>query len=145
MTSGRDPSPADYWALAELRYQIRRFLHRRERAARAEGVSGQQYQLLLETEGRKARTPPTVGALAERLHIRHHSAVGLVDRLVRRGLVRRRRAADDRRRVLVELSATGRATLRRVARYSLSELRKEGPELVAVLRRLMRAGRALRP
>ena len=136
--------PTDYWALADFRYQIRRFLHRREKVARAAGIEAQQYQLLLELKGLAGRGPATVGMLAERLHIRHHSAVGLIDRLAARSLVRRRRAVSDRRQVLVELTPAGEAKLRELALYSLSELRTEGRELVEVLNRLISTGNRFR-
>jgi DNA-binding MarR family transcriptional regulator len=76
--------------------------------------------------------------LAERLQIRHHSAVELVDRLVERGLVARRRHEGDRRQVVVRLRAAGEVVLRRLALNSLAELRAEAPVLVATLRRLIR-------
>lgn len=136
--------PADYAALADFRYQLRRFLHRREKAARSAGISPQQYQLLLELKGLDGRREATVGALAERLHVRHHSAVELIDRLAKRGLVRRRRAAPDRRRVLVELRPAGEAKLGELALYSLSELRGEGPALVDVLKWLIGSGKRFR-
>jgi len=83
--------------------------------------------------------PTTIGVLAERLQVRHHTAVGLVDRLAVRGLVARRRTPRDRRGVLVELTPNGRTVLRRLARQSIAELEVEGPALVAVLRRLTRS------
>src|SRR6267378_8687072 len=71
-----------YATLAEWRYQLRRLLGRRETAARAAGVEPQQYVLLLQIKGLEARGAVTIGKVAERLQIRHHSAVELVDRLV---------------------------------------------------------------
>src|SRR5439155_25924675 len=128
-----------------LRYHIRRFLRRREEAARAAGIEPQQYLLLLQLKGVEDRGPITIGTLAERLQIRHHSAVELVDRLVERDMVARRRDGQDRREVSVALRPAGETVLRRLALYSMEELRTEGPELVRVLRRLMpgrgRAGR----
>ena len=138
--SRNTPRTADYRALADFRHQLRRFLVRRERAARAGGIEARHYQLLLELKALDGRGEATVGALAERLQIRHHSAVGLIDRLAARGLVRRRRAESDRRRVLVELTPAGKSKLRRLAAYSLSELRREGPELVKILKRLTQGG-----
>jgi len=126
--------------LAELRYQIRRFLRRREEAARAAGVEPQQYVLLLQLKGLTARQAPTIGALAERLQIRHHSAVELVDRLVERDMVARQRHGRDRREVVVAMRPAGEAVLRRLAQYSVEELRTEGPALVDVLRRLVQGG-----
>lgn len=131
----------DYWTLAELRYQIRRFLRAREVAARGAGVEVQQYLLLLQVKGLEGRQAATIGALAERLQLRHHSTVELVDRLVARGMVSRRRDTRDRREVLVMLRPAGEAVLRRLALYSLAELRTEGPALVSALRRLIDGGR----
>ena len=128
----------DYATLAEWRYQLRLLLGRRESAARAAGIEPQQYLLLLQVKGLQARGMVTVGMLAERLQIRHHSAVELVDRLVERGLVARRRDDGDRPQVVVTLKAAGEAVLRRLALYSLAELRTEAPALLATLRRLVR-------
>jgi DNA-binding MarR family transcriptional regulator len=130
----------DYATLAEWRYQLRRFLGRREVAARSAGVEPQQYLLLLQVKGLEGRRSATIGALAERLHIRHHSAVELVDRLVARGMVLRRREGQDRRQVVVTLRPAGRAVLRRLALTSLAELRTEAPTLLSTLRRLVRNG-----
>jgi DNA-binding MarR family transcriptional regulator len=128
----------DYHALADLRYQIRRFLRVREVAAREVGVAPQQYHLLLQVKGLHRREPPTIGVLAERLQTQHHNVVQLVDRLVARGMVARRRDAGDRREVLIELRPAGEAALRRLARHSIAELRTEGPALVSSLLRLVR-------
>src|SRR5437899_2387639 len=128
---------ADYEALAELRYQIRRFLHFSEQAARAAGLEPQQHQLLLALRGLAASgQPSSIGALAELLQIQHHSAVELVDRLVDRGLVTRSRAPSDRRQVLIRLNAGGEAELEKLAVCHLDELRKNGPALVAALENL---------
>lgn len=127
----------DYAMLAELRYQLRRFLRVRETAARAAGIEPQQYLVLLQLKGLEARGPVTIGTLAERLQVRHHSAVELVNRLARRGLVHRRPSPSDRRRVVVALRPAGEAILRRLALHSLAELRTEGPGLVRVLNRLI--------
>lgn len=129
-------APVDYWTLAEFRYSIRRFLRTREIVARKAGVAPQQYLLLLQLKG-LAGTPATIGILAERLQLRHHSTVGLVDRLARRGMVARTRDPRDRRGVLVELRPAGEKLLERLARHSLQELQAEGPQLLSVLRRLM--------
>lgn len=128
----------DYATLAEWRYQLRRLIGRRETAARTAGVEPQQYVLLLQIKGLEARGAVTIGMLAERLQIRHHSAVELVDRLVKRGLVARRRDDGDRRQVVVTLRPAGETVLRRLALYSLAELRTEAPALLATLRQLVR-------
>src|SRR2546427_4000460 len=124
-------SPVDYEPLAELRYQIRLFMRRREEAARAAGIESQQYLLLLQLKGLEDRGPTTVGALAERLQIRHHSAVELVDRLVERGLVARRRDDGDRRQVVATLKAAGEAGPRQLALYSLRGLPTRAPAPLA--------------
>src|SRR5437773_8167313 len=103
MSHQSQPPHVDYQALADLRYQVRRFLRVREVAARAAGVAPQQYLLLLQIKGLQGREPPTIGALAERLQTQHHNAVQLIDRLAERRMVARRREARDRREVLVEL------------------------------------------
>lgn len=137
----------DYATLADLRYQLRRFERLREVAARAAGVEPQQYLALLQIKGLERHRAATIGALAERLQIHHHAAVQLVDRLMRRGMAARQRADGDRRHVVVRLRPAGQAVLRRLATYSIAELKTEGPELVASLRRLVKrsatnAGRA---
>lgn len=132
----------DYWTLAELRHQIRRFLRARELAARAAGVEPQQYLLLLQLKGLEGRAAATIGVLADRLQLRHHSTVELVDRLAKRKMVARRRDGRDRREVVVRLRPAGEAVLRRLALYSLRELQREGPALLAALQRLI-GGRRL--
>ena len=135
----------DYQALAEFRYQIRRFLRFSEEAARAAGLKPQQHQLLLLLKGLPEGVSPRVGEIAERLQIQHHSAVELVDRLVRRGLIKRRRGGEDRREVLLELTARGEKILTGLALLHREELSLAGPALVAVLRTLMaRTQRAAR-
>ena len=134
----------DYWTLAELRYHIRGFLRVREEAARAAGIGAQQYLLLLQVKGMQGRQPPTIGALAERLQLRHHSTVELIDRLVDRGMLVRRPGGRDRREVLVELRPSGEAILKRLALDSLRELETEGPALVSTLRRLIGGSKGAR-
>lgn len=133
----------DYETLAELRYQIRRFLRIREESARAAGIEPQQYLLLLQVKGLNGRGPATISVLTERLQIRHHATVQLVDRLVERRMVRRRRSQADRRGVIVELTPRGESILRRLALYSLAELQTAGPVLATALTRLI--GRSSKP
>ncbi len=130
-------SLADFRALAEFRYQIRRFLHFSDRAARAAGLEPRQHQLLLALKGLPEDRPPTIGHLAERLQIEHHSAVELLDRLERRALVRRVRNREDRRQVIVELSARGEELLRRLSLSHRQQLRSAGPTLVRALTALL--------
>jgi DNA-binding MarR family transcriptional regulator len=131
------PAAVDYRTLADLRYQIRRFLRVRELAARAAGVEPQQYLVLLQVKGLEGREAATMGVLAARLQIRHHAVAQLVDRLARRGMVERRRDRPDRREVIVALRPAGKAVLRRLALYSMRELEAEAPALVRSLMRLV--------
>ncbi|HVC33225.1 MAG TPA: MarR family transcriptional regulator [Chloroflexota bacterium] len=130
-------SIADYQALAEIRYQIRRFLHFSEQAARAADLEPQQYQVLLMLKGRPKGQPATISALAERLQIRHHSVVGLIDRLEERGFVERSRNESDRRQVFVRLTPRGQDVLRDFAECQRAELRSVGQELLRSLTALM--------
>ncbi len=98
----------DYAALHDVRYAIRRFLRFSEDAARAAGIEPQQHQLLLAI---KAGHAERVAALAERMQLRHHSTVELIDRVVARGLATRSRGAEDRRQVIVTLTPEGEAVL----------------------------------
>ena len=120
----------DYRALAEFRYQLRRFMHFSERMARAVGLEPQQHQLLLAVKGMPEDKKTTIGEIAERLQLQHHSTVELVDRLVERGLVERQRDNEDHRRVLVHLTAKGEEVLHQLSSAHLEELRTIGPSLV---------------
>ena len=123
-------SPHDYRALADFRYQLRRFLSFSNEAARAAGLEPRQHQLLLAVKGMPEGVEATVGTIAERLQIQHHSTVELVDRMENRGLVRRLRSADDRRRVLVSLTARGEALLARLSAVHRAEVRSVRPRLL---------------
>ncbi|HYL09302.1 MAG TPA: MarR family transcriptional regulator [Candidatus Acidoferrales bacterium] len=133
----RATTPADYRALAEFRHQIRKFLNLSEQAARAAGLEPHQYQVLLAIRGLPEGTPATIRALADQLLLRHHSAVELVDRMVKHGYVRRVRSIDDRREVLIGLTVRGRKVIAKLAQQRLAEMRETGPELVRALNRLV--------
>jgi len=128
---------ADYQSLAELRHQIRRFLHFSETTARNSGLEPRQHQLMLALKGLPEGARPRVGELAERLQIRHHSAVELVNRLALRGYVRRVPGEQDRREVLLSLSSKGEKILHDLSIHHKAELRIRGPALVAALERAM--------
>jgi DNA-binding MarR family transcriptional regulator len=130
----------DYQALAEFRYQIRRFLRFSEQVARAAGIEPQQHQVLLAIKGLPPEKRATIGELAERLQIQHHSTVELVDRLEDGGLVERQRDEEDQRRVLVHLTQQGEELLQRISSSTLAELRVAGPMLVQALSRLIKEG-----
>ncbi len=132
-------SRTDYRALAEFRYQIRRFLNFSEQASHAAGLEPQQYLLLLSIRGLPEGMEATIRTLANRLLLRHHSAVELVDRLERRGMVHRVRSESDRRKVLVRLTPRGSRVLETLARQRLAELRSSGAALVRALDMLIGA------
>ena len=126
-----------YRALAELRHQIRHFLSEGDLAARTAGLEPQQYLLLLMIRGLPEGHSATIRTLADRLTLKHHSAVELVDRLERNGFVRRARARDDRRNVIVSLLPRGERMLEEVARQRINELRSNGHELLRAIDRLL--------
>ena len=132
-----DLSTADYRALAEIRYQIRHFLHFSEQAAREAGLVPQQHQLLLALKGLPAGRKATISELAERLQLRHHSTVELVDRLVERGLIKRVRDGADQRRVIVHLTPQGEEVLRRLSLLHRHELQLAGPAFARALGALL--------
>lgn len=137
---GRVSSPvsiAEYRALAEVRYRIRRFLNFSESAAREAGLEPQQHQLLLAIHGLPEGEEPTIGRIAERLQIAHNSAVELVRRAVERGLVEKRTRADDRRAVLVAVTESGAALLESLARAHRTELRGVAPDLLEAMQILV--------
>lgn len=137
MASKEDIGLQDYRATAEFRYQIRRFLRASEQIAREYGLNPQQYQLMLAVKGLPDDHAATIGEVAERLQIQHHSTVELADRLSAKGLVRRKRDSEDRRQVLLELTSKGEKTLRELALHHREELRSTGPELVGALKNVL--------
>ena len=120
---GREFTKTDYEALAAFRFALRRFLRFSEEGARAAGITPQQHQLLLAIKGRPGREWASLSDIAEALQVRHHAAVGLVDRSARAQLVRRTPDPDDRRQVRVRLTAKGETILARLSRRNRSELR----------------------
>jgi len=138
-------STAEFRALAEFRYQIRHFLNRSERAARAAGLVPQQYLFLLAVRGLPEARTATIRELAERMQLRHHSAVELVDRLERAQLLRRERSRTDRRVVILHLTPRAEKILSRLARQRIDELRTAAPALVRALTAVIRSTRTTIP
>jgi DNA-binding MarR family transcriptional regulator len=132
-------SKSHYELLAEFRHTLRRFQRFSQEAARSAGLTPQQHQALLAIKGFPGRDYVSVGELAERMQLRHHSAVGLIDRLARRKLVRRSVSSVDRRRVEVRLSASGETMIERLSAAHLMELRQLGPGIRNVLESVIRA------
>lgn len=131
--------------MAELRHQIRRFLHFSEQNARRAGLEPRQHQLLLALKGLPPQRRPRVAEVAERLQIQHHSAVELVNRLSSAGYVRRRRGTKDRREVLLSLTSRGQKVLRELSLQHRAELLSAGPALVKALRQAMYGIRSAGP
>jgi DNA-binding MarR family transcriptional regulator len=132
-TGGAEFSDDNYAALAEFRYALRKFLAFSESAAKEVGLTSQQHQALLALKGFAQDGSLSVGDLAERLLVRHHSAVELVDRLEKLDLVQRSADPTDGRRALVRMTETGEARLRELSSIHIEELRSIGPALAAML------------
>jgi DNA-binding MarR family transcriptional regulator len=133
MKSKNVPLRPNYQAMAELRYQIRRFLRFSETAARQAGIEPQQHQLLMAIKGLPAGATPNIRILAERMQLQHHSTVELIDRLAERGFLCRLRATDDRRQVFVKLTHQGEEFLEKLALHHLQEWQTAGPTFVKLL------------
>jgi DNA-binding MarR family transcriptional regulator len=131
----------EYQALAELRRRIRKFVHEGDAVASAAGLEPQQYLLLLMIRGIPEGQEATVSNLAERLVLKHHSVVELIDRLETHGYVRRNRSREDRRSVLVSLLPRGEKILQDVAQHRIGELRATGAALVNAISSLLQNGR----
>ena len=144
MIRTRSPRPSapqqlsrqDYEALAEFRHVLMRFLAFSGQAAHAAGLTPRQHQALLAIKGYPGGGRASIGDLAERLGIRHHSAVGLVDRLVSCGHLLRHADRDDRRRTLLSLTAAGERVLAELSAAHRQELRRVAPLLNSLLSRL---------
>ena len=133
-----DLSPGQYRDLAEFRRQIRQFLHFSEATSKEHGLEPQQHQLLLAVHGLPEGAKPTIGELASRLFIQHHSAVELVNRLEQTGAVARHTGKQDKREVWIRLTPAGRAILRKLALAHRTELERSGPELARALKSVLR-------
>lgn len=129
-------SDEDYRRLLSLRTRLRGFLHWSEQQAEAAGLTPAQHQLLLAVRGHEDRRGPTIGQVADYLYLRHHSAVGLVDRADQAGLVRRVQDPDDARVVRVMLTGAGDKALATLSELHLEELSRLASHLQPLLRGL---------
>jgi DNA-binding MarR family transcriptional regulator len=129
----------DYEALAQFRFQLRRFLSFSEAAAQKAGLTPQQHQALLAIKGFSRTRPISIGDLADFLLVRHHTAVELVDRMVKLGLLRRTIDDTDSRRILVGLTRKGEQRLRTLSRIHFEELQSASPGLTRILRSFRRS------
>ena len=143
----KEPKPlndVEYMALAEFRYQIRKYLRYMEEHARQMGHNPQQYQLLLAIKGLPKDMSPTISAVAERMQLNHNSIVELVDRCEERGLIRRARSVSDRRQVTLAITPEGEALMRQLAAGGRQLLRTIGPILSESIRRLTEDSRSVK-
>lgn len=125
---------ADYEALSNLRYTLRRFLDFSRSAAHRQGLPPQQHQALLAIRGYRGEGAMTVGKLAERLLIAPHSATELVSRLVAAGYVTRHVDPADRRRQTLALTENANEILEQLSAIHLMEIRNMAPRLIDILR-----------
>ncbi len=130
---------SDFEHLLELRTGLRRFLHWSEQQARAAGLTPAKHQLLLAIKGHPDPSGPTIGEIADYLVLRHHSAVGLVDRAVSDGLVKRNPDPASRSIVRVTLTAKGSNKLDALSETHLQELSHLAPTMRTLWRELEHA------
>ena len=124
----------EYEVLAEFRYTLRRFMRFSEKAVKEVGITPQQHQALLAIKGFPARDQITIGELSERLQIKHHSAVGLLNRLEAEKLITRSPAQKDRRKVIISLTEHGLLILERLSDIHREELQRLSPQLRSLLK-----------
>lgn len=136
MPASKPLSKSQYETLAAFRFALRQFLRFSEDAAVRAGITPQQHQALLAIKGFPAREHVSVRELAERLQVKHHSAVGLVDRLVSEKLAIRTPSTEDRRRVQIRLTPRGERLLEGLSAAHREQLRRIGPEITHMLQRL---------
>jgi DNA-binding MarR family transcriptional regulator len=122
-------SEYQYCVLLTFRTALREFLHWSAEQAEEVGLSPQQHQLLLAVRAHPGDRPPSIGDLSGYLLIRHHSTVGLVNRVVAAGLVERRPDPDDQRVIRVVLTDKGRELIERLSEAHLRELEHVGEQL----------------
>jgi DNA-binding MarR family transcriptional regulator len=138
-TASHAVDAVDYQALAQFRFQLRKFLSFSEAAAHQAGLTPQQHQALLAIKGFSGAKPVSVGDLAEFLLVRHHTAVELVDRITRLGLLRRIADHSDSRRMFLKLTKKGEQKLRALSKMHFEELQSISPELARILRSFRRS------
>jgi DNA-binding MarR family transcriptional regulator len=123
-------------ALAEFRYHLRTFTHFSEQAAHEINLHPQQHQLLLQIAGTPDDSVASIAYAAERLGLRHHTVVELVNRSVAEGLLIRTEDSNDSRRVILAITKKGRKILQALSEYHARELRELGPRLIRSLKRI---------
>jgi DNA-binding MarR family transcriptional regulator len=130
---------SDFEHLLELRTGLRRFLRWSEEQAKAAGLTPTKHQLLLAIKGHPEPAGPTIGEIADYLVLRHHSAVELVSRAAKEGLVQRNPDPISRSVVRVTITPAGAAKLDALAEAHLEELAHLAPTMRTLWRQLERA------
>ena len=138
-------SRSEYEMLAAFRYRLRQFLSFSEKAAEGVGLTQQQYQALLAVRAHPGPGLLTISDLAAQMLIKHHSAVGMVNRLEEQGMVRREPLAEDGRKVGIRLTPNGLRVFDRLASSHRGELRRIGSDLGRFMRYFARAAGELPP
>ncbi|HKO68058.1 MAG TPA: MarR family transcriptional regulator [Burkholderiaceae bacterium] len=133
----------DYAELAGFRRALREFLRFSEAAADEAGLTSRHYQAMLFLRACPDNQPVTINDLAQELLIKHNSAVELVDRLAREGLVSRKPSTSDGRKVELRLSTRGRQVLAKLAAMHCAELARIGPGLRRFFTDMSRADSSL--
>jgi DNA-binding MarR family transcriptional regulator len=136
-TQKSDLTDAEYRKLAAFRQALRGFVAFSAAEAEAIGLTPRQHQVLLAIRGWPDATPPNIKSLAERMMIRHNSAVGLIQRLETAGFIQRIESVGDRRFIQLSLTPKGEAALAALSASHLAELRQRGPRLVEMLQALI--------
>jgi DNA-binding MarR family transcriptional regulator len=128
----RSLTDTQFARLLEFRVALRRFHHWSERRAEEAGLTSAQHQLLVAVRGHPEAAGPTISNLAGYLFVRHHSAIGLLQRVEALGLVRRHADDVDQRVVRVRLTPEGAARVEALTAAHLAELRRLTPFLEAL-------------
>ena len=134
------PTEEDYRVLATFRARLREFLAFSDRASAKVGMTQQQYQALLALKTHPGPEPLTISGLAALLLIKHHSAVGMVDRLEKQGIVRRAPAVRDRRVVAIHLTPRGKRAMAKLAAVHHAELARIAPDFERIFAFLGKGG-----
>jgi DNA-binding MarR family transcriptional regulator len=134
--SSRALTEAEYVALAEFRFQLRRFMRNMEEEVRQLHANPQQYQLVLAIKGLPKSEVPSISCLAERMQLNHNSMVELVDRCEESGLVRRMRSGADRRQVTLSITTEGELLLKKLGSAARNELKSIGHQLIDTMLRV---------
>jgi DNA-binding MarR family transcriptional regulator len=129
----QDTTLQEFQALAEFRYLTRGYLSQTERACRAVDLEPLHYAVLLQLAGVPAGRKPTIGFVAQRLHLRHNTTVELVDRMEKRNLLRRVRSTDDRRVVELHVTPSAKAALKQLVNHRIQELTVLAPAFLYAL------------